>query len=127
MSALVLFGGVDLFSCCRVQPTQGIFITAAAAVYRSCYNSERYASYKIMVLVMFSLVSYCRTTISRTSTFFLFLFSNLRDKLQYDPDSYTVVVRGVADLYVCVCVLHIKPFFYSSTSSTPSVRTDSSP
>ena len=28
---------------------------------------------------------------------------------------------------VCVCVLHIKPFFYSSTSSTPSVRTDSSP
>ena len=27
----------------------------------------------------------------------------------------------------CVCVLHIKPFFYSSTSSTPSVRTDSSP
>ena len=28
--------------------------------------------------------------------------------------------------YVCVCVLHIKPFFYSSTSSTPSVRTDSS-
>ena len=31
--------------------------------------------------------------------------------------------RGI----VCVCVLHIKPFFYSSTSSTPSVRTDSSP
>ena len=28
---------------------------------------------------------------------------------------------------VCVCVLHIKPFFYSSKSSTPSVRTDSSP
>ena len=27
----------------------------------------------------------------------------------------------------CVCVLHIKPFFYSSTFSTPSVRTDSSP
>ena len=25
-----------------------------------------------------------------------------------------------------MCVLHIKPFFYSSTSSTPSVRTDSS-
>ena len=28
---------------------------------------------------------------------------------------------------LCVCVLHIKPFFYSSTSSTPSVRTDYSP
>ena len=25
----------------------------------------------------------------------------------------------------CVCVLHIKPFFYPSTSSTPSVRADS--
>ena len=38
-------------------------------------------------------------------------------------DPKTLVVK--AD--VCVCVLHIKPFFYSSTSSTPSVRTDSSP
>ena len=28
---------------------------------------------------------------------------------------------------MCVCVLHIKRFFYSSTSSTPSVRADFSP
>ena len=38
-----------------------------------------------------------------------------------------VAVSYVGVVYVCVCVLHIKPFFYSSTSSTPSVRTDSSP
>ena len=30
---------------------------------------------------------------------------------------------GAGCIWVCVCVLHIKPFFYSSTSSTPSVRT----
>ena len=41
--------------------------------------------------------------------------------------TYSSSTHAAGGFPVCVCVLHIKPFFYSSTSSTPSVRTDSSP
>ena len=49
----------------------------------------------------------------------------MREDRKGREGSLAAIARGTP--YVCVCVLHIKPFFYSSTSSTPSVRTDSSP
>ncbi|CAN0430046.1 unnamed protein product [Laminaria digitata] len=57
----------------------------------------------------------------------LYQHQHQRQQHQIQPTTTKNIKKVHHPVYLRVCVVHIKPFFYPSTSSTPSVRADSSP